>query len=126
MNKTYVVTGSIFICLGITLGAFGAHSLKDILEPTELNALETGIRYQMYHGIALIIFGVAANQLELKRIYLYGFLFGVTLFSGSIYGLTMDTLIEKDFSFLGPLTPIGGSILISTWLFFILKTALSK
>ena len=126
MNKTYVVTGAIFICLGIILGAFGAHSLKGILDSTELNALETGIRYQMYHGIALIIFGVSANQIELKKTYFYGLFFGITLFSGSIYGLTMDTLIEKDFSFLGPLTPIGGSILISTWLFFILKTALSK
>ncbi|MDC0644575.1 DUF423 domain-containing protein [Crocinitomicaceae bacterium] len=126
MNKTYVVTGAIFICLGIILGAFGAHSLKGSLDSTELNALETGIRYQMYHGIALIIFGVSVNQIELKRTYFNGFLFGITLFSGSIYGLTLDTLIDKDFTFLGPLTPIGGAILILTWLFFILKTSLSK
>ena len=126
MNKTYVVTGSIFICLGIILGAFGAHSLKGILDSTELNAIETGIRYQMYHGIALIIFGVSANQLELKRTYFYGFLFGIMLFSGSIYVLTLDTVMDTDFTFLGPLTPIGGAILILTWLFFILKTTMSK
>ena len=126
MNKTYVVTGAIFICLGIILGAFGAHSLKGTLDSTELNALETGIRYQMYHGIALIIFGVSAHQIVLKRTYFYGFLFGITLFSGSIYGLTLDTIMGKDFSFVGPLTPLGGAILILTWLFFILKTSLSK
>ena len=126
MNKTYVVTGAIFICLGIILGAFGAHCLKGILDSTELNALETGIRYQMYHGIALIIFGVSANQIELKKTYFYGLFFGITLFSGSLYGLTLDTLMNKDFTFLGPLTPIGGVILILTWLFFILKTSLSK
>jgi uncharacterized membrane protein YgdD (TMEM256/DUF423 family) len=126
MNKTYVVTGAIFICLGIILGAFGAHSLKGILDSTDLNAFETGIRYQMYHGIALIIFGVSAHQIALKRTYFYGFLFGITLFSGSIYGLTLDTIMGKDFSFLGPLTPLGGAILILTWLFFILKTSLSK
>ena len=126
MNKTYVVTVAIFICLGIILGAFGAHSLKGILDSTDLNAFETGIRYQMYHGIALIIFGVSAHQIALKRTYFYGFLFGITLFSGSIYGLTLDTIMGKDFSFLGPLTPLGGAILILTWLFFILKTSLSK
>ncbi|MDA9986850.1 DUF423 domain-containing protein [Crocinitomicaceae bacterium] len=122
MNKKYVITGAIFICLGIILGAFGAHALKKSLGFDEINSFEVGVRYQIYHGFALVVMGLAANIIELNNKYFNGFLFGTILFSCSIYALVLDAILKLDFSFIGPITPVGGAILIATWFYFIFKT----
>ena len=109
MNKAYIVTGAVFICLGILLGAFGAHSF------------EVGVRYQMYQGLALLALGLN-QQTILKNKWPYGgFTLGIILFSGSIYALSIDRVFSLNLSFLGPITPIGGAILIATWIYFIVR-----
>ena len=126
MNKTYAILGAILICLGIILGAFGAHSLKDILTLDELNSFEVGVRYQMYHGIAMLILGLNAKQISLNLNYFLGFTIGTILFSFSIYALCADRAIGIDLSFLGPVTPIGGGILILTWIYLIIQISKAK
>ena len=121
MNKTYIATGATFICLGIVLGAFGAHSLKTILNPSELLSFEVGVRYQMYQGLALLAIGLN-NNIELKNKLQYrGFTLGTLLFSGSIYFLAIDRVLGMKLSWFGPITPIGGAILIVTWIYFIYR-----
>ena len=121
MNKTYIITGATFIFLGIVLGAFGAHSLKTILNPSELLSFEVGVRYQMYQGLALLAIGLN-NNVELKNKLQYrGFTLGTLLFSGSIYFLAIDRVLGMKLSWFGPITPIGGAILIVTWIYFIYR-----
>jgi len=126
MNKTYIATGATFICLGIVLGAFGAHSLKVILNPGELLSFEVGVRYQMYQGLALLALGLNNNE-GLKNKFQYrGFTLGTLLFSGSIYFLAIDRVLGIKLSWLGPITPIGGAILIVTWIYFIYRVLKRK
>ena len=126
MNKTYVILGAILICFGIVLGAFGAHGLKDILMLDELSSFAVGVRYQMYHGIIMLILGLNTKQISLNSYYLFGFTLGTTLFSFSIYALCMDRVMGINLSFLGPITPIGGGILISTWIYLIIQIVKTK
>ena len=126
MDKTYTILGAIFICISITLGAFGAHGLKNILTFSEMGSFEVGVRYQIYHGIVLLILGLNAKKISLNSFIIGGFSIGIFLFSGSIYLLSMDRAIGVDCSFLGPVTPIGGGTLITTWIFLIIQIARSN
>lgn len=127
MNKKIVVTGAILILISIVLGAFGAHALKEVLLPAELASFETGVRYQMYHGLALLVIGLNSNVIgfSLKSVYIM-ILGGVILFSVSIYGLSLDTLVGMEFKFLGPITPLGGLLLIIGWSVLIVQLIKSK
>ena len=126
MDKMYAILGAFFICLGIILGAFGAHGLKDIFTIDELSSFEVGVRYQMYHGIIMLILGLNAKQISLNSYYLLGFTLGTVLFSCSIYALCSDRAIGIDLSFLGPVTPIGGGVLILTWIYLIIQIVKAK
>ncbi|MEJ6505302.1 MAG: DUF423 domain-containing protein [Crocinitomicaceae bacterium] len=121
MNKTYIITGATFICLAIVLGAFGAHSLKTLLNPSEVLSFEVGVRYQMYQGIALLALGLNNNESLKNKLQYRGFTLGTLLFSGSIYFLSIDRAIGMKLSWFGPLTPVGGAILIVTWIYFIYR-----
>ena len=126
MDKIYAILGAIFICLGIILGAFGAHGLKDIFTIAELSSFEVGVRYQMYHGIIMLILGLNAKQISLNLYCLLGFTLGTFLFSCSIYALCADRALGIDLSFLGPVTPIGGGVLILTWIYLISQIVKAK
>lgn len=127
MNKKVVITGAVFIVVAIILGAFGAHALKEVLLPDELTSFETGVRYQVYHGLALLIIGLNSNAFGFSLKWVYNLILaGVILFSGSIYGLSLDTLIGMKFSFLGPITPIGGLLMIIGWSVLIIQITKSK
>jgi uncharacterized membrane protein YgdD (TMEM256/DUF423 family) len=121
MDKKIISTGAIFGMLAIILGAFGAHALKKVLSLEQLSTFETGVRYQMYQALFLLFVGLMTDlsQKTKKNIY-YLVLFGVILFSGSIYLLATNTLTPFDFKVIGFLTPIGGLLLILAWgvLFF--------
>lgn len=100
----------------IILGAFGAHALKKYLTIEELGTYETGIKYQMYHGLFLLFLGT--NSLldeKAKKTILQLVIFGVIFFSGSIYLLATKTLTGINFKPIGIITPIGGSLLIMAW-----------
>ena len=126
MNKTFTLVGAIFICFGILTGAFGAHGLRDALTLEELDSFEVGVRYQMYHGIAMLILGLNAKKITLNSFILWGFTLGTILFSLSIYFLSTDRAIGIDLTFLGPMTPIGGAVLIITWIYIINQIARSN
>lgn len=122
MNKTSVINGVVFIVLAIILGAFGAHALKEKLDPEQLSSFEVGVRYQMYHGLALLALGLAADKLKFSlKVFNTLVLIGTIGFSVSIYLLSIKDIIGADLSFLGPITPIGGSILIVSWVILLVK-----
>lgn len=121
MNRSITITGAVIIMLSIILGAFGAHALKERLEPEQLTSFETGVRYAMYHGLAFLILGLASEKLPKLR---WGFrllCFGVVLFSVSIFLLSMQSILNVEMKFLGPVTPIGGVLLIAGWAVFIVS-----
>ncbi len=121
MNRKLLTVGASFALLSIVLGAFGAHWLKSKLTPEALATFEVGVRYQLYHSLALLIVGGQHLRLISKR-DIIGLLFisGIILFSGSIYLLSLKSLIGVDTSWLGLITPIGGTLFILGWAFFIL------
>ena len=121
MKPTIVLMGGIFILLGILAGAFGAHILENHLSIQQLTSLQTGVQYQIYHGLALIIIGFNIDKIKNAKIIYWGWVVGILLFSGSIYFLALDDIFESNFGFLWPLTPIGGSLLIVTWALFVIQ-----
>ena len=116
MNKTVFVTGIIFGFTAIVLGAFGAHGLKEVLTESQLDTFETGVKYQMYHALFLLIVSqlkMISQQFQ-KTIYFLT-VAGVILFSFSIYFLATNELTGFDFKSIGFITPIGGLLLILAW-----------
>lgn len=110
--------GCVFGGVAVLLGAFGAHGLRARLEPAALATFETGVRYQMYHALALLFVGFAMRQaaLPLLRGAARCFVVGTVLFSGSLYLLATRTLLPfGDMRFLGPVTPLGGLLFLMGW-----------
>ena len=114
MARLFLVIAALLGALSVAGGAFGAHALKGQLTETALNSFETGVRYQMYHAIALLF--VAALSKQNPEVGLFTtagwcFVAGVVLFSGSLYGLSLAGVKA-----LGPVTPLGGAAFIAGWL----------
>jgi len=127
MNRTSVITGVVFIVIAIILGAFGAHALKEKLEVAQLNSFETGVRYQMYHGLALLAIGFGALKIPFSLTWFNRLIIlGTVFFSVSIYFLAIQGLLGIKLSFLGPITPLGGSVLILAWIVFLINLIRSK
>lgn len=118
MTKKLVTLAAFFGLVAIILGAFGAHGLKKVLTAEQLVSFETGVRYQMYHALFLLLIS-QLNVLTDKHKRTIGILttIGVFLFSGSIFLLSTQELSGIDFRFLGPITPVGGVFLILSWFF---------
>ena len=112
MKPTIVLIGGIFILAGILAGAFGAHTLENHFSSQQIASLQTGVQYQIYHGLALIIIGFNFDKIKNAKIVYWGLLVGTLLFSGSIYFLALDDIFDSNFGFLWRLTPIGGLSLI--------------
>lgn len=116
MDKKTISTAALLGMIAIILGAFGAHALKKVLSIEQLTTFETGVRYQMYHALFLLFIGLIPNLTVKAKNTIYNLvLSGVILFSGSIYLLATNGLTSIDFKFIGPVTPIGGLLLISAW-----------
>ncbi len=108
--------GALFGLLAVIFGAFGAHALKKTFTEDQLKSFETGVKYQMYHAILLIVLGFNFNlETALERNMIYCFILGTFLFSFSIYGLCLSASKGKKLRFLGPVTPIGGLFLVAGW-----------
>jgi uncharacterized membrane protein YgdD (TMEM256/DUF423 family) len=102
--------------VGVVLGALGSHALKARLAPEALESFEVGVHYQMLHALLLLaIEGLPVLSDRYKRIIARLVLSGVLTFSGSIYLLSTRDVSGLDLSFLGPVTPVGGLLLIAAW-----------
>ncbi len=117
MVRKLILAGAVLGMTGIILGAFGAHALKKVLDASQLVSFETGVRYQIYHAIFLLVvanIGTLSPKAAARIFYLT--IIGVILFSGSIYLLSTQSVIGMPMSRIGFITPIGGTLLIIAWL----------
>ena len=116
MDRKIISTAAILGMIAIILGAFGAHAIKKVLLIDQLATFETGVRYQMYHALFLLLIGILPEITQkMKKLIYYLTLSGVVLFSGSIYLLATNDLTPFDFKTIGFVTPIGGLLLILAW-----------
>ena len=124
MNTIALISGAIFGLTAVVFGAFGAHLLKKKLTTEQLHSFETGVKYQMYHAIVLLVVGShLQDKASINNYIIYAFIIGVTLFSFSIYGLVISSANNKKIKILGPITPLGGLFLIIGWALLIYKFA---
>ncbi|MCH5599149.1 DUF423 domain-containing protein [Niabella ginsengisoli] len=117
MHKLYLTIGSALAGIGVILGAFGAHKLKEIA-PDSVPTFQTGVQYQMYHALALILVGILFEKFPVKSMNWAGICFfvGVLLFSGSLYVLSALKATGKvGLGGIGIITPIGGLFFIVGW-----------
>ena len=107
-----MLIGALAGFVGVALGAFGAHALRTRLSPDMLTVFETGVRYQMYHALAVIATGLIVARMGGWLIVTAGWLFtaGIVLFSGSLYLLAFTGI-----TMLGAITPIGGVAFLLGW-----------
>ena len=112
-SRTFFIIGSATGFLSVALGAFAAHGLKSQLSAEMLSAFETGVRYQMYHSLALFVVGYALGIYARRQFVVTGWLFvaGILLFSGSLYALALTGM-----AWLGVITPLGGAAFLGGWL----------
>lgn len=116
MIQFTLLLGSILGGLAVILGAFGAHALKKILNEEQLKSFETGVKYQMYHAIVLLLVGLNFKlETSSEKYMVYSFIIGILLFSFSIYGLVISSAKNRKLRFLGPITPLGGLLLVGGW-----------
>ncbi len=119
MHKGFLVTAAFMGAIAVMLGAFGAHALKSMIaDETSLNAFETAVRYQFYHVFALALTGVLYAGYPNKSLKAAGqlFIIGTIFFSGSLYLMTYGTVSGHSIKWAGPVTPLGGIMLIIGWL----------
>ena len=112
MDAKWLGIGAINGFLGVAAGAFGAHLLKNRLSAGDLTTFETAARYQMYHALVLLAISALSQTRPSVAVSAAGWcvLLGIVLFSGSLYGLTLG-----GWKWLGPITPIGGLLLLAGW-----------
>jgi len=110
--RLFLALGSVLAGVAVGLGAFGAHMLRTVLSPEDLATFEVGVRYQMYHALALIAVAWAASRWESTTVVVAGWLFvaGIVLFSGSLY-----FLVIAGPRWLAAVTPLGGVAFIVGW-----------
>lgn len=112
-NRNILFSGAVFMALGVLLGAFGAHALKMRLSSEMLEVYKTGVDYQFYHSLGLLLIGLIGFRIESKWINWSGVLLvaGIFLFSGSLYALSITGI-----KVIGAITPIGGLAFVAGWI----------
>ena len=119
MPQIFLIAGALYGATGVASGAFGAHLLKSRLNPEALATWDTAVLYQLVHALALLAVAGLMRVSHLSDPHAsitgyvvagWGFIVGVLLFSGSLYGLTLGGP-----RLLGPITPVGGLALLSGW-----------
>ena len=129
MHKRFVVTGAVLGAIAVALGAFGAHGLKKIVPAETVQTFQTGVQYQMYHALALLLTGLLYEKCSQRFAKTAGILFiiGVILFSGSLYILTAGKAVETSaLDKAGIITPLGGLAFIGGWVFLFISAVKSK
>jgi Uncharacterized small membrane protein len=127
MKTITLIFGAVYGMLSVILGAFGAHAFKKILSVERLESFETGVRYQMYAAFFLLIVGyILKFETGSEKWISWLMIFGTILFSVSIYFLSFQDYWGVNLKFLGPITPLGGLLMIISWAMLILYFAKSK
>ena len=122
MTQIALIFGSLFGFTAVIFGAFGAHLLKKKLTSDQLQSFETGVKYQMYHAIVLLVLGFNLDiNTAIDTYIVNAFIIGTILFSFSIYGLVISSAKNKKLKFLGPITPLGGLFLVVGWALLLFK-----
>lgn len=118
MHKIFLQSGAILGFLGVALGAFGAHAFRAMLELSKRSdTFETAVKYQFYHALALVAIGILLQLPAITAVSAkyyawagYAFLFGVLIFSGSLYAICFTGITK-----FGAIAPIGGLLMLAGW-----------
>lgn len=127
--KAALILGGVLFTVSIVLGALGAHALKPILNADQLDGFLVAVKYQQLQGIGLLILGVIFHLFPMRASgwIVWSVTLGTVLFSGSIYVLVFGNNINEGLkSVIGPITPIGGLLMIIGWALFVWSAAMSK
>jgi uncharacterized membrane protein YgdD (TMEM256/DUF423 family) len=129
MHKKFVAIGALLGAIAVALGAFGAHGLKKIVDTETVQVFQTGVQYQMYHSLALLLTGLLYEKCSQRSARIAGMLFiiGIVLFSGSLYLLSAGRAAEMpSLDKAGIITPFGGVSFVAGWLFLFIAVIKSK
>lgn len=117
-NKNWLAAATLLAGLAVILGAFGAHGLKTLVSPQQVETFKTGVQYQFYHSLAITLAVIVSQFVDsptVKRSFGL-FAVGILLFSGSLYGLTFAEVTGSvGLRWLGPVTPLGGIFFVLGW-----------
>ena len=124
----YIKWAALIAAISVCFGALGAHTLEKLLSTKSLTAWETAVRYQLIHSVVILILALNDKMIADKKSHqiLNLFILGIVFFSGSIYLLSSQSLTGLSVSFLGPITPIGGILMITAWILVFLHALKTK
>lgn len=111
MHQNWITIGALSGFLGVALGAFGAHGLKEIATPEQLAWWSTGVSYHLWHALALILLGVLQQQRKGGDAAGWMFAMGTAIFSGTLYAMALGAP-----RWFGAITPLGGLLFLGAWL----------
>ena len=112
--KKAKIFGTLFVLISVTFGALNSHYFKSILPKIAIDSIDVSLRYMMYHGLGLLIISIL--PIKEKRYIINLFIVGTLLFSLSILILSFQSISKSNLGWLGPLTPVGGLLLIGGWI----------
>ena len=112
--KKAKIFGTLFVFISVTFGSLSTHYLKSILPKIDIDSIDVSLRYMMYHGLGLLIISIL--PIKKKRYIINLIIVGTLLFSLSILILSFQSISKSNLGWLGPLTPIGGLLLIGGWI----------
>lgn len=125
MKNTTLIIGAVYGLLSVILGAFGAHALKKVISVEKLISFETGVRYQMYAALFLLIVGyILKFETPSEKWISILMIAGTFIFSVTIYLLAFSEVAAIPTKIIGPLTPLGGLLMITSWamlIFYLVK-----
>jgi uncharacterized membrane protein YgdD (TMEM256/DUF423 family) len=122
-NKNWLITAFVLCGLAVALGAFGAHGLKRLVAPLQIEAFKTGVQYHFYHAFAMALAVVVSQFVDSQQLRraIRLFFAGIICFSGSLYGMTFaEAAGTEGVRWLGAVTPIGGLLFIYGWLLLVI------
>ncbi|MFN0031794.1 MAG: DUF423 domain-containing protein [Flavobacteriales bacterium] len=130
MQKTISIIACVALALAVVAGAFGAHSLRNLLDEKQLATWQTAVLYQFIHALGALLLAntsVTSDKAQkLRSVAVWLLLSGLSLFSGSLYLLAVRELLGIGASWLGPLTPAGGVLFVGGWLLAAWSFVLAK
>lgn len=115
MEKTYLISGAVFVFLSILFGAFGSHIVRTMVPESTFYGYTVATNYLIFQGLGFLVLGLLVSQYTLPNYIFNLLLWGTLIFSGSIYLLTIGKMMDWNLRFVGPITPIGGLLLLAGW-----------